>query len=130
MGDQQRRVAECKGVGGGGDEPHKELAPRISLIATESSAVATAALPVPPPPPRLRGTHPRLLRDFWNLDGFLYIRMFIALYIRKSLYISNPAARLLIISIFPLPVKGIAGSGLMKVNPVSDPFIQQLTKVN
>lgn len=37
--------------------------------------------------------------------------MFIALYIRKSLYISNPAARLLIISIFPPPVKGIAGRG-------------------
>lgn len=51
--------------------------------------------------------------------------MFIALYIRKSLYISNPAARLLIISIFPPPVKGIAGSGLMKVKPAQDPFNYQ-----
>lgn len=110
----QDRAGRGGGVGVGVcvcDRPHEELAPRISLIATEYPAIATAALPVPPPPPRPCSTHPRLLRDFWNLNGFLYIRMFIALYIRKSLYISNPAARLLIISIFPPPVKGIAGRG-------------------
>lgn len=65
-----------------------------------------------PPHPRLQGpaayTH-RSLGDFWNLVGFLP-GMLIALYICKSLYISNPAARLLIIAIFFLPpVRGIAG---------------------
>lgn len=49
------------------------------------------------------------LRDFWNLTGFLP-GMLIALYICKSLYISNPAERLLIIAIFFLPPgRGIAG---------------------
>jgi uncharacterized membrane protein YqaE (UPF0057 family) len=71
-------------------------------------------------------THPRLLRDFWNLAGFLP-GMFMALYIRRSLCISSPAARLLIIAIFPPPIGGVVRSGLMKVKLASDSFDHHLS---